>query len=153
MGGLRLAEAPTPHRGGKERSPTVGPEAYGTDAQTRPGTSFLRIAPVYPRQCMSPLWTIKTRRSRLSQKGIDAKVARGSGAADGFLRAERDGVALNVPAPAREQIQIELMRIDVFVDVIDWFLADIRSRGVGRLNVALFYEAECDVWEEQVADR
>jgi hypothetical protein len=34
MGGLRLVEAPTP-RWGVGRSPTVGPEAFGTDAPTR----------------------------------------------------------------------------------------------------------------------
>ena len=62
MGGLRLAEAPTP-RG------EAGALADGGTGGLRHGRSNAAryqlppLAPVYLRQCMSPLWTIKTRRT------------------------------------------------------------------------------------------
>lgn len=88
--------------------------------------------------------------ARLSKAGIEATICRGDDAADSFLRAERDGVALRVPPHAREQIQIELMKLGTFVDVVDWLLGDLRRRGTPRPNVSLFYEDERKVWEAPV---
>jgi hypothetical protein len=83
----------------------------------------------------------------LGEKGIEAVVARGVDAADSFLRAQRDEVAVTVPAPVREQVEVELMELDTLVSIIDWFLADVRRRGTGRPHVDLFYEEEKQVWE------
>ena len=84
---------------------------------------------------------------RLSEIGVAAEVARGKDAPDGFLRAERDDVAITVPAFVREQVQIELMHLDTLATTVDWFLSDVTRRGTPRPNVDLFYDDEQAVWE------
>jgi len=62
MGGFRLAEAPTPRRGGRVLADGgTGGLRHGRSNAAR--YQLPPLAPVYPRQCMSPLWTIKTRRT------------------------------------------------------------------------------------------
>lgn len=62
MGGLRLAEAPTPRWGGRALADGgTGGFRHGRSNAAR--YQLPPLAPVYPRQCMSPLWTIKTRRT------------------------------------------------------------------------------------------
>jgi hypothetical protein len=84
---------------------------------------------------------------RLSTGGIRARVARGDEAAENFLRAERTPAAITVPALVREQVQVELMRLDTLTATVDWFLTDVAQSGVGPASADLFYEDEGAVWE------
>ena len=59
--------------------------------------------------------------ARLRNHGIDATVARGADVPNGFLHAARAGVAVDVPAYVREQVQLELMSLDTLASTIDWF--------------------------------
>ena len=84
---------------------------------------------------------------RLAGKGIRAQVARGDAAPDSFMRAERDSAAVTVPAFVREQVQVELMKLDTLASTVDWFLNDVARRGAARANVDLFYDDEASVWQ------
>jgi hypothetical protein len=90
---------------------------------------------------------VATLEQRLGEAGVDADVARGEDGPNSFLRAQRGSVAVSVPAFVREQVQIELMRLDTLTATIDWFLNDVARRGSARPNVDLFYEHEESVWE------
>jgi hypothetical protein len=85
--------------------------------------------------------------ARLAEMGITAEIARGNQASETFLRATRETAVINVPATVREQVQIELMRLDTLVETISWFLDDITRRGAAHPNVDLFFEDEAAVWE------
>ena len=90
---------------------------------------------------------VPTLEQRLGEAGINAQIARGEEAPNSFLRAQRSSVAVTVPAFVREQVQIELMRLDTLAATVDWFLDDVARRGSARPNVDLFYENEAGVWE------
>jgi hypothetical protein len=47
----------------------------------------------------------------------------------------------------REQVQVELMRLDTLTATVDWFLTDVAQSGVGPASADLFYEDEGAVWE------
>jgi truncated hemoglobin YjbI len=96
---------------------------------------------------------LPTLEERFRGKGIEAAFARGPAAADSFFRASRGGVAVTVPAHVREQVQIEQMKVDTLIGVVDWFLTDLSRRGdEARPSVSLFYEREDAVWEAPEAD-
>jgi hypothetical protein len=83
---------------------------------------------------------------RLSEHGIDAEVARGKNAADGFLKARRGAASLSVPATVREQISIELMTIDVLVETVDWTLQEVANRGTDQPQMIIDYAGERTYW-------
>ena len=84
---------------------------------------------------------------RLGKRGISARVARGDDVPDGFLRAQRGSAVVDVPAFVREQVQVELMKLDTLVSTVDWFLADVARRGATGGQVDLFYDDEAEVWQ------
>lgn len=86
---------------------------------------------------------------RLSRTGLTAAVARGKNAYETFLRAERAGYRITVPAVVREQLMIELMTIETLTETLDWFLSDSASRQAGRPAVALAYTGEAGIWGSQ----
>lgn len=86
--------------------------------------------------------------AQLAARGIEARVARGRKAAgESFLTAERGSSQITVPATVREQVQLELLRLDTLFATVDWFLTETERRGSGRPNVALRYDDERAIWE------
>jgi acetyl esterase/lipase len=69
---------------------------------------------------------------RFGESGIEAEVARVPEAEHGFLTARRGTASLSVPATVREQISVELMTVDTLVEMVDWTLAQVASRGTGE---------------------
>jgi hypothetical protein len=94
---------------------------------------------------------VPTLEVRLAEAEISAQVARGNAASNGFLRAERGHAAATIPAHVREQVQIELMRLDTLGATITWFLDDVDSRHEPLPNVDLFFDHEAGVWENYPA--
>jgi len=84
---------------------------------------------------------------RLAEEGIGARVARGDDVPNGLLRAERDSAVVTVPAFVREQVQVELMKLDALTSTVDWFVDDVARRGATGTQVDLFYEDEAAVWQ------
>jgi hypothetical protein len=83
---------------------------------------------------------------RLNESGIAAQVARGDQSSNSFLHAERSHTSAMVPAFVREQVQVELMRLDTLVATVDWFLDEAAERDKPQ-SADLFYEDEAGVWE------
>lgn len=82
---------------------------------------------------------------RFAQRGIAARVAQGTEAGDRFLRCERDGHVVTVPAPAREQVLIEGLTLDFVVDVVAWLLDHGPDSANTRLSALRFDERA--VWD------
>ena len=83
---------------------------------------------------------------RLALRGIDAEVARGAGAADGFLTARRGPASLSVPATVREQVSIELMTIEALIEMVDWTLGEIADRTGEQPQMIIDYADERTYW-------
>lgn len=83
---------------------------------------------------------------RFVKFGVKAQLARGNDTPESFLRAERGSAAITVPAFVREQVQVELMRLDRLVATVEWLLNYVQSHGADA-NVDLLYEQERAVWD------
>jgi hypothetical protein len=84
---------------------------------------------------------------RFGERGIEAEVARAPEAEDGFLTARRGTASLSVPATVREQISIELMTLDTLIEMVDWTLAQVASRGRGEQpQMIIDYADERTYW-------
>lgn len=82
---------------------------------------------------------------RFARRGIDAEVAQGLQAGARFIRCERGGSQVDVPAPAREQVLIEGLTIDSLIDLVAWMLDHAPAPGARR-NTALRFD-ERALWE------
>jgi hypothetical protein len=82
---------------------------------------------------------------RFAGRGINAVVAQGTEAGDRFVRCERNGHVVTVPAPAREQVLIEGLTLDFVVDVVAWMLDHATASPETRLSALRFDERA--VWD------
>ena len=83
---------------------------------------------------------------RLAQAGIEVEVARGSAAGDSFMRLAGAEATVIVPAPLREQIQIELMSLETLTETLSWYMDDPAARGLGGSAVTISHADEAAVW-------
>jgi hypothetical protein len=83
---------------------------------------------------------------RLSDEDVRVEIARGTEAANWFVRAERGAQRITLPSPALDQVLLEGLTIDSLGERIRWFLDDTEQRA-GRNSVAVQFVGERDVWE------
>jgi hypothetical protein len=83
---------------------------------------------------------------RLSERGIEASVARGKSAYDSFLTAERGTASVTVPAHVREQISVELMTLTALIELVDWVLARLEERGESGPTMIVDFADEAAYW-------
>jgi hypothetical protein len=83
---------------------------------------------------------------RLSEAGIKAEVARGEEAGERFLGILLPASTLVVPAPVREQVSIEMMRIDTLIETLSWLLGDLASHDSVGPAVSLSNMGEESTW-------
>lgn len=83
---------------------------------------------------------------RLADRGIDAEVARGEGVEDTFLTASRGRATVTVPATVREQISVELMRIETLIATVDWHLGELAKLEIGAPQMVIDYAEESAYW-------
>jgi hypothetical protein len=83
----------------------------------------------------------------MARRGIDATVARGVDVGERLLAARRGAFQVTVPAVVREQVQIELLRLNIVEDVVDWLLRDLATGRDPRADSDIAYDGELDVWE------
>jgi len=83
---------------------------------------------------------------RLAERGIDAEVARGEDVQDTFLTARRGRATATVPATVREQISVELMRMETLIETVDWHLGELAKLETGAPQMVIDYAEEPAYW-------
>jgi hypothetical protein len=84
--------------------------------------------------------------TRLKEAGLNGAVSRGGETGNYFIVIDEGELRFTVPAPAREQILIELMTIETLVETAAWNVEQAKKRGTHRASVALTHTDEADTW-------